>query len=171
MNEPIFSLPDEVFALRPEERALRAHIHSELCVLRLAEGTKNHHFIRAVIPFEVDGRTEPFHWGLWVRTIFSHQIEYSRAAATELEGGNIDPVLLSKEHFWTARIANNIGAYIGAPSTIEQSVMLKYAPNNQRPTVHFYQGDHHPLAIAQRGGITEAQAIEWLKPFHAMLPS
>lgn len=135
-----FNLPDLIHQLSEEERAQRAHITDDLCVL-----DDEHFFIRGVIEIPVHGEDEPFGFGVWVSQSREHFLHY-------------------KEHFhehdfgpWFGWLSNELAYF--QESTMNLKTMAHFRADGLRPYIDVELTDH-PLTIAQHEGITLEQAWE-----------
>jgi hypothetical protein len=135
-------LPDLVFAapvyydqIPVPERAERARLTSELCVI-----DDRHFFVRAALPIPIRDAKATFSWGVWVSLS-----ERSFARYVELQGSA--PAAGGDPCFgW---LSNQLPRY---PDTLSLKAHLHLQPDGRRGLLELEPTDH-PLAVHQRDGI------------------
>lgn len=141
--ELAFRLPDAVLAVPDEEREVRVRQTDDFVAV---DGVA--FFIRCVAPIPVQGREEPYGWGLWVKVSESHFQEY-------LGFFRVDPPV---DHpGFQGTIANQ--TRLLAP-TLGQPVHVHLGRGMARPRLMLLD-DAHPLAARQTRGITPEEAHAW----------
>lgn len=133
--------------LAPEERAARARLHSDFCII-----DDEHRFIRACLEVPVHGLETPFVWGLWVslsRDSMRRAEELFEADAPEGEPPRFG---------W---ISNRLPGY---PDTLALKAMVRFRERTLRPLVELDPESDHPLAREQREGITLERVREIVRP-------
>ena len=146
--EPRFGLPSEVFALDDDERERRVQGGGDWCVLRGADDEGQRFFLRALVPFQVEGRERPWHWGVWVELSAS-----SFAEVRELWGSGRQ--LTSGP--WDAVLANHATPY---PSTLGLPGQLRFVDVRQLPRFAPLSERPHPFAADFASGLSEDRFIE-----------
>ena len=127
-------LPESIFCIPEADRAARAKVGSDLCVL-----DEEHFFVRAVLPIPVIGSREDFEFGVWgtlKRENFDIYVE---------EFDNPSPEF-GPFFSW---LSSDLPPYV---ETFNLPSELEFRGNNLRPVVRLHSGDH-PLITAQRRGI------------------
>lgn len=156
--EPFAGLPDVIFALPPGERERRCKIHSDICTLDWNDKLRRRSFLRCVIPFSVHERPErTFNWGVWV------ELSKVRLLAI-LDVWNLDSQ--RDMPLMKATLANRV-----ASGPLGADMWLKLTGPKTRPSLIFFDDSDHPLAEAQRAGVSISQTFEWTKPFHGLVAS
>ena len=136
------SAPDKWFGLPQAERATRAELTSDQCVI---DG--EHFFVLGRIVLPVVDAPEPFVWLAWVSL---SETNFGRAC-----------------ELWNAPGREREPAYFGwlqnalpySPTTLGLKTNLHTKPVGERPEIELEPNDH-PLAIEQREGITMARVRE-----------
>lgn len=157
--EPNQRRPDALLGVPEEERGTATFESKDACILfakssgslfnRVVARPRDRYFIRALLPFKVQGRARPFSWGVWV----------------EVDGRQYDRVMdlwddpnQDQEAPFHGVLANNIGDYVqteGLPG-------LVHLKDPERIPDFFLSESNHQLAIEQREGVTEARVLKWL---------
>ena len=120
------------------ERAARAHLDTEFCVIDGGD-----RFIRAVCPIPIRGTEQHFGWGVWV-SLSEDSFERYRAAFEELDQSKMGGMF-----GW---FCNRLPFY---PDTLSLQTTVMPQDGRQRPLVWVNDAhDIHPLYIDQREGIT-----------------
>lgn len=145
--EPRYGLPDEVFALDEDERAARVRGGTDWCVLREARRDDERFFVRALVPFAVAGRAQPFHWGVWVELSGPAFAEVRQLWSSERQ-------LTSGP--WGATLANGVSAY---PSTLGLPGLLRFVDTRQLPRFSPL-AEQHPFATDFEAGLSEQRWVE-----------
>jgi hypothetical protein len=131
--ERSFRLPDPVFALSEEEREARAKIASNFCAL------EDRVFVRGLIPVPVNGKSNPYCWGVWAEVSWD---SYSELYNTWHQRDCADLKQLE------GTLANELPGYdgtVGLPVRIVRQA-------DTRP--FFFILCDHPLQHDQRDGIS-----------------
>jgi hypothetical protein len=131
-----FSAPDNWFALTEAERAARAKLSPDLCMI---DGVQ--HYVRGCLEIPVSDTKETFVWGVWV-SVSEKSLRYILDRWTSPIGPDEPP-----RFGW---LCNWIRGY-PEPRGIKCHVFLR--SNNQRPRIVLEPTDY-PLAVEQREGIT-----------------
>jgi hypothetical protein len=136
--------PDPYLDVPEDERAARTTYTPDCCTVRDEDG--EHYFVRGVILIPVVGQDEPFGIGVWVS---QSEANFRRYRANE----DMPPTF-----GW---LVNELGYH--AEPTYALKTRVHFRPGDQRPTIELEPTDH-PLAVAQRDGLTLAQAwdiVHW----------
>ena len=132
--------PDPWLAIPAADRARRAKINSDLCII-----DDKDHFIRAVLSIPlIDAPGENFSFGVWVSQAphnFKTYVEHFE------DSSGIGPFF-----GW---LCTRIAYY--ELSTAGLKTMAHFQGGTQRPTIELEPTDH-PLAFDQRNGISTAKA-------------
>jgi hypothetical protein len=144
-----YTLPDEVWAIPPAERASRAKFTSDLCQFG------ERHFIRCLLAVPFVGSDDYFGWGLWVEIASSVFERY--VALYDKDGSTESP--------YAGTIANRPPLYADA---LAADVLVQFGPSKERPTIHFPPGAPSTLAAEQRRGIDVARYHEVLQAIGAI---
>lgn len=110
-----FVLPDPIYALPEDQRALRAQTHSDLCSL---DGRR--YFIRGVVYVPVPDLGTEFGWGVWAEVSREVFLRYQEIYDEDASG---EPPVAGV-------LANMPPGY----SQIEQPLEIHFGPSDQRPT-------------------------------------
>ncbi|WP_044564625.1 DUF2199 domain-containing protein [Azospirillum sp. B4] len=130
-----WQLPDEVWAIPAETRAIEARFTSDLCQYG------NRHFIRGVLPIPLtEERNEFFGWGVWAEV---EAETFERYLALYDKDGAAEPPR-------PARLANVIKAY-DAP--LGHPLLLYFSGATSRPWLRVTEQDRSQLAEEQRQGM------------------
>lgn len=109
-----FRLPDPIFSLPEDQRAVRAKTHTDLCSL-----DDSRYFIRGVIYVPVQQLESHFGWGVWAEvskdTFFHYYDIYDKDGSNEPPAAGI--------------LANTPPSY----SEIEQPLEIHFGPPDKRP--------------------------------------
>jgi hypothetical protein len=130
--------PDPYLDVPESERAERTTFTPDRCTLRDEDG--EHYFIRGVIYIPVHGEHEPFGIGAWVS---QSKANFDRYAASEDMGPTFG---------W---LVNRIAHY--EETTYLLKTRAHFRGRELRPSIELEPTDH-PLAVAQRNGISMAEA-------------
>jgi hypothetical protein len=147
--EPSHGLPDEVFALSDAERDERAPHGRNFCELRGQAGAASRWFVRTLVPFRVEGRSEPCRWGLWV--------ELQAAAFAEIRA-LWDDVEQLQAGPWPAALANDAGTY---PSTLGLRGEVRFTDLESIPEFSLAPQPAHPFVSDFLTGVSEERADTW----------
>src|SRR4029450_5881419 len=109
------------------------------------------HFVRAVLPVNVEHRDIPIRWGLWAEV--SPQA-FRRILELWSHPGQ------STEQPFEAALANHIPSY---PETLGLPCSLRLSGPTTRPSIGFPEHLDHPLAAEYRAGVTAHRAVEWVQ--------
>lgn len=143
-----WQLPDEVWALGPEGRAVHLE-HSDGCMW---EGRG---FVRGVLSVPCNNSLGSFGWGIWAEL---SETDYDYCADHCDEDMTGSPVL-------RGTIACELPVYEG---TFGLPIDVQFGTPDQRPTFHMPTDCDHPLAIDYRIGMSDERRFQVL---HAILPS
>lgn len=133
-----FERPTIVGGVPEEDRAERVRLDGNLCIV---DG--EYDFIRGVIEIPIFGAAETFGIGAWV----SQKSENFWTYVEHFDSADIGPFF-----GW---LSNEIG--FGDEPTLNLKTMAHFRGNRLRPAIELEPTDH-PLALAQREGITLDQA-------------
>lgn len=128
-------LPDSIFAIPEDERAGRAQIGSDLCIL-----DAEHFFVRAVLYLPILETNETFEFGVW-GTLSRENFEKYRE-----EYNNPTPTF-GPFFSW---LNSDLPPY---PDTFNLPCDLEFRAGNLRPAVHPHPGEH-PLVADHCKGLT-----------------
>ena len=140
--------PDPYLDVPEQERDERTEHDSDTCIVRDEDG--EHYFIRGVILIPVHGQDEPLGIGVWVSQSRQNFERYRANEATAPTFG------------W---LCNRIDFY--QDSTYALKTRVHFHEDGQRPTIEL-EPTEHPLAVAQRDGISLAKVWEIV---HKYLPN
>jgi hypothetical protein len=133
-----FTHPDPYHEVPEMERAARTTFTPDRCTVRDADG--EHYFIRGVILVPVHGQDEPMGIGVWGS---QSQASFERSVADEA----MEPTF-----GW---LVNHLAHY--DESTYLLKTRVHFRGGHRVPAIELEPTDH-PLAVAQRDGISRAQA-------------
>ncbi len=153
-REPSFLKPDPFLAVPPEERYFRTLDGKDSCAVRDADETNPRYFLRVLMPFSVEGLSEPYSWGIWVEVSEAH---YQRV--NELW----DDPSQDQEPPFPARLANKLHLYPGSESL---AGLVSLSGPGHIPHFHLTAPVTHSLAIEQRTGVSASRAFEWVLPVY-----
>jgi hypothetical protein len=136
-----FDMPVQALAIPTSDRAMRMQLTADDCVIDQRE-----FYIKALLEVPVIGVDEPFTWGVW--------LSLSEASHEQYVALFHDEQRASASFF--AWLCNTVP---GFPETQLLKTMIHIRPYPTRPSVELEPTDH-PLAIAQRTGLSRSQAIE-----------
>lgn len=139
-------LPEPVFELPEDERAERAAVADDWCVLRGDDGS-DHFYVRGLLRIPIPSLDAYFGYGTWVEV---------DAASFDRLGELWDDERGGDEPPFAGRLANELTPYDG---TVGLPVMLQLREVDLLPTVEVVETDH-VLRAEQRAGISEARAHE-----------
>ena len=157
--EPGHGLPDVVFRLSEYERRVRVIASKDICQWRRLSGGMNDssawlNYLRVLLEFRVEGRLAPCRWGVWVEVeqpSFYHVIDLWDA-----------PERVADKYAWKCTLANEL---MGYPKSFGLSGSLRFRNLTDVPYLTLDDGEH-PLITEQRGGVSQARAVEWLVRIH-----
>jgi hypothetical protein len=135
--------PDMYANMRREGRDARSIIGSDQCVV-----DQKWFFIRGCLEIPVLNSTEPFLWGLWasvVERVYDEISESWEEIGREKTRGP-----------FKGRLANSLSIYA---ETLNLRVSIIIQPVGTRP-LFVVDESEHPLAMEQRGGISEGRVQE-----------
>ncbi len=157
-GEPISRLPDAVFQVPKAERTKRVRDNPDYCRISDGDadnqGTDDRFFVRAVVPFAVEGVEKPFRWGVWV------ELESADDFHRILDLHD-DPAQADQAPF-DVKLANDL---VGYDDTLELPCSLQLTGLRTRPAVVFDEDVQHPFAVEQRAGVSPHRIGEWMEPF------
>ena len=136
--------PDAYVALSPQDRAARAVLTSDQCVI-----DEQQFYVRGCIEIPIRGTDGVFLWGVWAKV--EDQFFDAISAHWDREGREsmIGP--------YEGLLANSLSIY---PKTLDLKLRIKIMPLGVRPLFHI-EGVDHSLAIEQNYGITPEHAQEY----------
>lgn len=120
-----------------EERTERVELNSDLCIV------DDDYFIRGVIEIPVHGQTDRFGIGVWI----SQKPENFQTYAEHFDSDEIGPFF-----GW---LSNDFD--FGGVSILSLKTMAHFRGNGLRPSIEV-ESTNHPLAIAQRDGMSLDEA-------------
>ena len=139
-----FDAPLHYHGLAEVERARRARLDSDLCVI-----DDEDHFIRAVCPIPIIGADQYFAWGVWASLSAEN---FERYEATFDDG---DQSELGAMFGW---LSNRVPGY---PDTLNLRTSVVPRDGNDRPLLWISEmHDDHPLYSEQREGISRERLGE-----------
>lgn len=128
--------------MAPAERAKRCQLDSDACIV-----DETHCFVRATIDIPVHGLDEPFSWGVWV-SLSGDSFDAWDACFNEAKRSRIGPFF-----GW---LSTRLPAY---PDTLNLKTRVHLRDDGMRPAIEL-EPSGHPLAVAQRDGITAERVAE-----------
>ena len=136
------SAPLYYYGIPEAERETRCQLSSDMCVIDGA-----HFFVRGCIELPVEGRDEPFIWGVWASLSREHFEEFD-ALFDAHDRASHGPFF-----GWLA------AALPTYPDTENLKTMVHLREGGQRPYIELEPTDH-PLAVEQRNGISVERVAE-----------
>ncbi|MBC6992303.1 DUF2199 domain-containing protein [Hymenobacter sp. BT491] len=133
------SAPWAMYTIPEEERATRVWLKQDTCVIDDQE-----FFIRGVLEIPVHEQEQTFGFGVWVSQSQEHFLSYQEYHNTDAIGPYFG---------W---LCTEISMF---SPTLSLKTMAHFQGNGQRPTIELEPTDH-PLAVAQRDGISLERAWE-----------
>lgn len=137
-----FEYPEPYFGIPEAERADRAVVTSDTCVL----GDRDF-MVRAQLEIPIAGADEPLAWALWVSLSAENFARYQEMYEAEGREAN-GP--------WFAWLCSRVPFY---PDTLLLKTNVHLQPVPMRPLIELEPTDH-PLAVDQREGISMDRARE-----------
>jgi len=134
--------PDMYAGLSEPDRDTRALISSDQCIV-----DERFFFIRGCLEIPVHDYSEVFLWGLWAMV--------KEEVFDEIEDSWEEQGRETRRGPFKARLANSLSVY---PETLNLKLRIVLQPVGTRP--RFILEEEHPLATAQRDGISRADAME-----------
>jgi hypothetical protein len=135
--------PDPYANLSKEDRDARATIGSDQCIL-----DSQWFFLRGMIEIPILGSDEPFLWGVWAS--IREEVFDEVADSWEEQGRE------AKYGPFKGRLANSLSIY---PETLNLKLKIIVQPVGVRP-LFLLEDNEHALAVQQRSGISQEQAVE-----------
>ena len=148
--DPVFSRPDVIFRMSPEEKNGRVMENDDICALRGDEVTPSRYFVRCTLPVQLLDAPGNVCWGLWA--------EVSEADSAVIWKAWDDPEQ-NKIPAMSARIANRIPSF---PDTIDLPVVLKLTGPTSRPELSLRGNSLHPFVKECAAGVCTHRVMEWL---------
>jgi hypothetical protein len=148
--DPVFSRPDVVFAMSPEEKSGRVMENDDICALRGNEGDLNRYFVRCTLPVRLLDSCGDTCWGLWAE-VSEADSKIIWDAWDDPEQEKIAPI--------DARIANRIPGYL---DTTNLAVSLRLTGPTSRPQLSLPDDSLHPFVRECLGGVCTHRVMEWL---------
>ena len=145
-----FDAPSHYYGLSEDERASRAKLNQDLCVIDGEEGRV--FYVRAVLEIPIIGHTETLEWGTWGS--LSEQSFESYVQSFD----DLDQSKLGALFSWFA------SCLPGYPSTLGLRSRIVPRDDRQRPHVEFDPTQDHPLVLDKINGIDLERAIEFVMP-------
>ncbi|WP_044000852.1 DUF2199 domain-containing protein [Hymenobacter swuensis] len=140
------AMPYMIHDVSEEERQDRVVLTADMCIL-----DDEHYFIRGVLEIPVHEQEQTLGFGVWV----SQKAEHFHAYREQPDSTDIGPFF---------------GWFCTEVNAFSPTILLKskahFIGNGQRPSIELEPTDH-PLAVAQREGISLARAWEIV---HEYLP-
>ena len=134
-----FQRPDEVWVLDEDAATSRVKANNDLCIL-----DERRHFIRGILFVPVRNIDESWGIGLWVEV---EKLHFDRYCDHYDEDGTSEPR-------FPGSIANALRAFPGA---LGATVEIQLGSSTERPSLWFCEGSSVDLAVAQLGGLDDAQ--------------
>jgi hypothetical protein len=136
--------PDNYANLSSEDRENRAVLSSDQCIIDSSE-----FYIRGLLELRIRGAEDPFLWGVWAN-LFEEDFD-SINDSWELSGRetHVGP--------FKGRLANRLAVYPVPTANLKLRVEIQ--PVGKRP-VFVLEEINHPLATAQRDGLSYRQACD-----------
>ncbi|HVN94102.1 MAG TPA: DUF2199 domain-containing protein [Terracidiphilus sp.] len=134
--------PDMYASMAKPDRDARALISSDQCIIDDAW-----FFIRGCLEIPISDSSEVFIWGLWASV---NEKGFDEISASWEETGRE----INRGPF-KARLANSLTLY---PETLNLKMRIVIQPKGTRPL--FVLEEEHPIANAQRDGISRLDAME-----------
>ena len=143
----VFEAPAHYFSLPEQERAERAVLDSDTCIV---DG--NAYYVRAILRIPIIEHTERLEWGVW-GSLSEKNFERYRAAFYKSDQSKLGPLFS-----W---FASQLPGY-----SFDENLRCNLIPqdNRQRPLVEFDPTHTHPLVLDERNGITLERAIAFVTP-------
>lgn len=135
--------PDMYANMSESDRSTRAAISSDQCII-----DETLFFVRGCLEIPVLDSTDVFLWGLWAlvkEEVFDEISDSWNEIGRETRRGP-----------FKARLANSLSEY---PETLNLKLRIVIQPVNTRP-LFILEEEEHPLAKAQRNGISRLEAGE-----------
>lgn len=136
--------PDMYANMSRDDRDARAVIGTDQCII-----DQQWFFLRGCLEIPITGESDPFLWGLWAS--IREDVFDDVSACWELAGRE------KTRGPYKGRLANSLSIY---PETLNLRLSIALQPLGTRPLFTVEEVDH-PLAQAQRSGISHDQARHW----------
>jgi hypothetical protein len=149
MRDVRAGLPEPIFALPEDERAIRAVISPGGDFATL-DG--EHHFVRALLEVPIPAEDDVFGWGVWVRV--------TEADVADLATRWVDEASVGRSY--PGRLATQLPSY-GA--TLDLAGVLTLRSVDQLPTFELHDAEHR-LGLEQQNGISVDRARELAEPYY-----
>lgn len=146
-----FGSPDAYDMLSEEERAERALINEDFCII---DGTR--YFLRCIAEAPIEGYSEQFGWGVWCEVPWAGFKKVWEAYSFQ------DAV---QELVFSGTIANALKHY---PDTLGLPCQVELRSDDMRPHVRTLESGHQ-FAQHQAKGLTLDEAIRQARTVGAML--
>lgn len=137
-----FEAPWTYYTVPREERAARAYLDEDYCVI-----DDDSFFVRGTLDIPIIGHATPFRWGVWASLSLAN-FKRERSLAD-------DPNRV-KEPPYFGWFMSRIQVY---PDTVAMKATVRTQAVGLRPRIEL-QPDNHPLYEDQQRGITLARATE-----------
>jgi hypothetical protein len=135
--------PDVYANMSESDRGTRAAISSDQCIV-----DEEQFFIRGCLELPILDSGEVFVWGLWASVLETAFNEISDSWQEEGRETRRGP--------FKARLANSLSVY---PETLNLKLQIVIQPVGRRP-LFILEEEQHPLAMAQRRGVSRLEAME-----------
>lgn len=135
-----FAAPVQALAIPVAERAIRVALTADDCIIDERE-----FYVKGLLEVPVIGAEEPFTWGVWL------------SLSTESYQQFVD-LFHDEDRTSTSFFGWLCNTVPGFPETQLLKTMLHVRPYPTRPYVEL-EPTEHPLAVAQRTGVSQSQAI------------
>jgi hypothetical protein len=137
-----FGWPTYIDSIPESERASRCRKSDDLCVV-----DDEHYFVRGILDLPIIGTSETYSVGAW-STLSATNFAIYEADFFGARSGSYGP--------FVGWFSNSVPGYA---ATTNQKCRVHFHADDKRPTFELEPTDH-PLAIAQRDGITLASALK-----------
>jgi hypothetical protein len=142
-----FGAPAHYYGIPKEERAERAKLNEDFCVIG-----DEAFYVRCVLKVPVLEPEDSLEWGVWSSLSEANFHKYNETFH-DLDQSKLGPMFS-----WFASILP------GYPSTLSLRCRVVPADNRQRPHIHFDPSQDHPLIAHIKHGITLERAIAFVEP-------
>jgi hypothetical protein len=150
--EPSLMRPDAYLAVPEAERGERTKASNDFCTV-VGQGGGSRWFVRALMPFPVEGVDRPCCWGVWC------EVSAQDFATIQLLWN--DPQQCAHPPF-AATLANDLHGY---PPTAGLAGAVRFVDPDDIPFFELAADVTHPIADEMRAGVTPARVLEWLAPY------
>ena len=148
--EPSFRRPDEFLVLVRRDD-VEIIDDKDACAVRSTGGSWERYFLRVLVPFSVEGQTEPLSWGAWVEISADHWQRVGQLWS--------DPNQ-NQEPPFRAKFANDIPFY---EKTLQIEGLVSLTSPDNVPTFHMTRPPEHIFVKEQLAGVSVSRVAEWLQ--------